>query len=112
MRGSGRSYGAITVGLVALLCCSTTAFYLPGVAPRDYKQGEEVRIKVTQLTSTKTQLPNEYSILEFCKTDEPYQAENLGEVLSGHRIAVSPYKVRTSCFGIPNAPSPSSPAHN
>ena len=86
------------------------AFYLPGVAPRDYKQGEEVRIKVTQLTSTKTQLPYEYSILEFCKTDEPYQAENLGEVLSGHRIAVSPYKVRTSCYGIPNAPAPSSPA--
>jgi len=52
-----------------------------------------VRIKVTQLTSTKTQLPYEYAILEFCKTDEPYQAENLGEVLSGHRIAVSPYKV-------------------
>ena len=31
------------------------AFYLPGVAPRDYLPGEKVDLKVNKLTSTKTQ---------------------------------------------------------
>ena len=32
-----------------------SAFYLPGVAPRDYLPGEKVELKVNKLTSTKTQ---------------------------------------------------------
>jgi len=32
------------------------AFYLPGVAPRDYLPGEKVELKVNKLSSTKTQL--------------------------------------------------------
>ena len=31
------------------------AFYLPGVAPREYKDGERVELKVNKLTSTVTQ---------------------------------------------------------
>ena len=81
---------------IAALLLQAEAFYLPGVAPRDYKQGEEVKVKVVQLSSTKTQLPYEYYLLDFCKpADDPsVQAENLGEVLQGHRILLSPYKVR------------------
>jgi transmembrane 9 superfamily protein 2/4 len=80
---------------VAMLLTQTQAFYLPGVAPRDYKQGEEVKVKVVQLSSTKTQLPYEYYLLDFCKpeADPSVQAENLGEVLQGHRILLSPYKM-------------------
>lgn len=80
---------------IAALLLQAEAFYLPGVAPRDYKQGEEVKVKVVQLSSTKTQLPYEYYLLDFCKpADDPsVQAENLGEVLQGHRILLSPYKM-------------------
>ena len=37
-----------------------SAFYLPGVSPREYAQNEQVEMKVNKLTSTKTQLPYEY----------------------------------------------------
>ena len=41
-------------GLLAL--GPADAFYLPGVAPRDYLPGERVDLKVNKLSSTKTQL--------------------------------------------------------
>ena len=43
--------------LIALLPAVADAFYLPGVSPREYDQGERVDLKVNKLTSTKTQLP-------------------------------------------------------
>ena len=43
--------------LIALLPAMAEAFYLPGVSPREYAQGERVDLKVNKLTSTKTQLP-------------------------------------------------------
>lgn len=80
--------------LVAALC-SATAFYLPGVAPHDFKQGEHVDIKVNKLTSTRTQLPYEYYSLPFCQpTAMENVAENLGEVLRGDRIMNSEYDVK------------------
>ena len=41
--------------MLALIFPMTLAFYLPGVAPRDYLPGERVELKVNKLTSTKTQ---------------------------------------------------------
>ena len=42
---------------LALLCAPcASAFYLPGVALREYAEGERVEIKVNKITSTKTQL--------------------------------------------------------
>ena len=41
--------------LLACALCRVAAFYLPGVAPRDYLPGEKVDLKVNKLTSTKTQ---------------------------------------------------------
>lgn len=83
----------LTLLLAAL--CAATAFYLPGVAPKDFKQGEHVDIKVNKLTSTRTQLPYEYYALPFCQpaTIENV-AENLGEVLRGDRIMNSDYDVK------------------
>ena len=80
--------------LVASLC-SGSAFYLPGVAPKDFKQGEHVEIKVNKLTSTRTQLPFEYYALPFCQPETIENvAENLGEVLRGDRIMNSNYDVK------------------
>jgi len=70
-------------------------FYLPGVAPRDYADGEKVELKVNKLTSTKTQLPFEYYALPFCQPDDVVNvAENLGEVLHGDRIMNSHYELK------------------
>ena len=46
-----------SLGLLLLLLLShaAEAFYLPGVAPKDYLAGEKVPLQVNKLTSTKTQ---------------------------------------------------------
>jgi len=78
--------------LLLLPSCPVTAFYLPGVAPRDFAPGDQLLVKVNKITSIKTQLPYEYYSLEFCKPDTIINsAENLGEVLRGDRIENSVY---------------------
>ena len=76
------------------LLCAVGAFYLPGIAPHEYADGERVEIKVNQLSSTKTQMPYDYYSLPFCKPSETISAvENLGEVLHGSVIQNSPYDI-------------------
>merc|ERR1719217_1842126 len=82
--------------LLSLLLLATpiSAFYLPGVAPREYADGDKVEIKVHKLSSPKTHLPYDYYSLPFCKPEEiSRQAENLGEVISGAIIQNSPYEL-------------------
>ena len=99
-----------------LLCAAAAAaagltpasgFYLPGVAPREFKDGEEVALKVDKLTSVKAQLPYSFYDLPFCtpaeagvidpETGKPAEihgmAENLGEVLAGNRMESSGYRL-------------------
>lgn len=79
---------------VLLLCVRYgSGFYLPGVAPREYKKGEKVELKVNKLTSIHTQIPYDYYSHKFCKPAGGIKqtAENLGEFLSGDRIENSPY---------------------
>lgn len=92
--------------LIALLafvaCLPVDAFYLPGVAPRQYETGAQVEMKVNNLNSVKTQLPYRYYTLPYCKpTDIRQRVENLGEILAGDGIENSPYelkmKVNESC---------------
>lgn len=45
---------ACLLGCAAL---AADAFYLPGVAPKEYIEGDKVELKVNKLTSTKTQVP-------------------------------------------------------
>lgn len=68
-------------------------FYLPGVAPQDFKKKDPVLLKVNKLSSIKTQLPYEYYSLPYCRPEKitPF-AENLGEVLRGDRIENSLYQ--------------------
>ena len=44
-----------SMAMVALLASAADAFYLPGVSPHEYREGEQVDLKVNKLTSTKTQ---------------------------------------------------------
>jgi len=73
----------------------SSAFYLPGVAPREFQDGEEVKLKVNKLDSTKTQIPYDYYDLPFCRPNEiKHDAENLGEVLTGERIENSAFSIK------------------
>lgn len=57
-------------------------------------QGDELKVKVNKLTSTKTQLPYSFYSLPYCQPKKIVDsAENLGEVLRGDRIENSPYVV-------------------
>lgn len=71
-------------------------FYLPGVAPVEYRDGQKVPLKVNKLVSSKTQLPYPYYSLPFCQPEEGIKdvAENLGEILMGDKIENSPYIVK------------------
>lgn len=78
-----------------LLAAQGGAFYLPGVAPMQYPQGERVELKVNKLTSVKTQLPYRYYVLPYCAPPEIHvAAENLGEILLGDSIENSLYDIR------------------
>lgn len=86
-------YVGVTAFLLVLVTGSL-AFYLPGVAPRDYDPGEPVELKVNKLTSVHTQLPYKYYYLPFCKPDQIIdKVENLGEILRGDRIENSLYQI-------------------
>mmetsp|Transcript_26201 Transcript_26201/g.104836 ORF Transcript_26201/g.104836 Transcript_26201/m.104836 type:complete len:194 (+) Transcript_26201:69-650(+) len=85
-----------TKGVVILsLAASTSAFYLPGVAPRTFRYGDKVELKVNKLTSVHTQIPYDYYSLKFCKPHGGIKqaTENLGEFLSGDRIENSAYQL-------------------
>jgi transmembrane 9 superfamily protein 2/4 len=86
--------GVLLLALLASLSTGVSAFYLPGVAPRDYAKGQVIEVKVVKLDSIKTQLPFDFYSLPFCRPPRVVEsAEGLGEVLSGDRIENSLYKV-------------------
>lgn len=74
----------------------TNGFYVPGVAPVEFKKGQRIEVKAVKMTSIHTQLPYEYYSLPFCLPKNGtfvYKSENLGEVLRGDRIVNTPYEV-------------------
>ena len=87
--------GLCATVLLAMLTFSANGFYIPGVAPRNYLQGDRVHLKVNKLTSVKAQLPFSYYSLPVCQPDHIVDtAENLGEVLSGDVILNSVYDIK------------------
>ncbi|PRW59585.1 transmembrane 9 superfamily member 7 [Chlorella sorokiniana] len=86
------------VALLALLAVlggqGAAAFYLPGVAPQDFKKGDPITFKVNKLMSVKN-LPYQFYSLPYCRPDKVVSsAENLGEVLRGDRIENSLYDTK------------------
>lgn len=83
--------------VLSLIQCSIQ-FYVPGMAPTDFKKGEIVELKAVKMTSIHTQLPFEYYSLPLCLPKGAvgihYKSENLGEVLRGDRIVNTPYVVK------------------
>jgi transmembrane 9 superfamily protein 2/4 len=83
--------------LLAVLSAErAAAFYLPGVNPQSFSEGDPVKMKVNKMTSQKTLLPVDYYRLPFCQPEggPKMDNENLGEFLVGDRIESSPYRLR------------------
>uniref|UniRef100_A0A7S3JWL9 Transmembrane 9 superfamily member n=1 Tax=Aureoumbra lagunensis TaxID=44058 RepID=A0A7S3JWL9_9STRA len=78
-----------------LLLQVLNGFYIPGVAPRTFRYGDRVELKVNKLTSIHTQIPLDYYSAKFCRPYDGVQqaSENLGEFLTGDRIENSPYEL-------------------
>lgn len=89
-----------------------SAFYLPGVAPKSYQQGDQIQLLVNHLTpslhhvsnnhgSTKSRTPiysydYYYPKFRFCRpAGEPTkQLESLGAIIFGDRIFDSPFDIK------------------
>uniref|UniRef100_A0A0K0D1H6 Transmembrane 9 superfamily member n=1 Tax=Angiostrongylus cantonensis TaxID=6313 RepID=A0A0K0D1H6_ANGCA len=92
--------GAMTTRLYSIiilleLFSIERGFYVPGVAPVEFRIGDSIEVKAIKLTSTKTIVPYEYYYLPFCRPDGDllYKSENLGEVMRGDRIVNTPYQL-------------------
>lgn len=81
--------------VVAVLCASAAfAFYIPGINPIAYSEGDVVNINVNGLHSVTNVIPYDFYDGPFC---HPVvlrsRHESLGEMLSGDNIKTSPYYV-------------------
>merc|ERR1719223_647215 len=90
-----RGFGVWFLALFALIP-GADAFYLPGVNPQSFAEGDPVKLKVNKMTSRKTLLPIDYYGLPFCQPagGPKMDNENLGEFLGGDRIESSPYLLK------------------
>jgi transmembrane 9 superfamily protein 2/4 len=71
-------------------------FYLPGVAPKDYKKEELVPLYVNALTAKDSLLPYDFydESFGFCKPAVlESQRESLGSILFGDRLVSSKFEV-------------------
>jgi len=85
----------LLIAAVKVVCGAQSSFYLPGVTPNVFQQGESVSLKANKVTSTRTPLQYDYYDLPFCKPKRSKsKAENLGERLSGDSVTNSPYELR------------------
>uniref|UniRef100_A0A1I8J664 Transmembrane 9 superfamily member n=1 Tax=Macrostomum lignano TaxID=282301 RepID=A0A1I8J664_9PLAT len=92
------------VGLTFLFR-ATFAFYLPGLAPINYcteatrktaSCQSNLPLYVNRLDSAKSILSYEYDKFDFCQSNSTAAnpVENLGQVLFGERIRLSPYSIK------------------
>ena len=92
--------------LLSYLLSTTSAFYLPGVAPTTYRENDKVQLKVNHLTPALSEKDSQlHSVISFdyyhpafrfCRPepDGPKDvSESLGSILFGDRILTSPYEL-------------------
>ena len=92
-----KTYQVILGLCLAFWCRDAAGFYVPGVAPQDFKKGDSIEVRAIKMTSSHTQLPFEYYNLPFCKPQSgvvEYKSQNLGEILRGDRISNTAYDLR------------------
>lgn len=83
--------------LLVAFAANAGAFNLPGNAPKEYKEGAAVDLKVSKLTSDVFQVPYEYYYLNFCPPADGVVSsmdENLGQILLGDAVVNTPYDLR------------------
>lgn len=82
---------------------TSSAFYIPGLSPNVFHDGERVPLYVNKIFSEKSPLPYAYADLPFvCPPPEDAKKAwlNLGEVLRGDRISTSNYEVTSPSLRI------------
>lgn len=88
---------AIVAILLALAPCADAVnhYYLPGVTPNAWNDGDSVTLKTNHVTSTHSPIQYDYYDLPFCKKSKRTKAksDNIGETLSGDSVTESPYEV-------------------
>ncbi len=106
MRLRDLSPSAVTLVLLLSASDHTFAFYLPGVAPTTYHNGEEVPLNVNALTASASRedgmlraiLPWDYydPRFHFCAPEPQatYVSESLGSIIFGDRIMNSPFVLK------------------
>ncbi|KAJ1725213.1 Transmembrane 9 super member 2, partial [Coemansia biformis] len=102
LAGAAARTAAAAVAACGLLAPLAGAFYLPGIAPHDYKAGETVELQVNSLTPTLNADNKLESVLSlgyyderfhFCRPEGGPKAvhESLGSILFGDRIYSSAF---------------------
>ncbi|KAJ1897606.1 Transmembrane 9 super member 2 [Kickxella alabastrina] len=92
-----RTAALLLAGSLVMLSQQTDAFYLPGIAPHDYKIGEKVDLQVNSLTPSLNADNKLESVLSYNYYDERFHFcrpqggptaahESLGSILFGDRI--------------------------
>ncbi|KAF2147337.1 uncharacterized protein K452DRAFT_348097 [Aplosporella prunicola CBS 121167] len=102
---SFRSPRAAVSALLLLAPALSDAFYLPGVLPTSYKEGDKVPLHVNHLTPANSQEDPQvrsvfsfdyyHQAFHFCQPSggAEYISESLGSILFGDRIQTSPFEL-------------------
>lgn len=85
----------VVLTLLHALFSISTAFYLPGIAVKDYNTGDRVEVLANKLTSPTSTLPYPYYSLPFCKPTQRVRSRsvNLGQVLLGERALPTSFNI-------------------
>ncbi|ODQ45158.1 hypothetical protein PICMEDRAFT_73936 [Pichia membranifaciens NRRL Y-2026] len=100
-------YTKLFCALTVFLSASANGFYLPGVAPTSYNEGDAVQLSVNHITPSLMKADEDsatflYSFdyyferFHFCVPEEgkQKQSESLGSILFGDRIFNSPFELK------------------
>jgi len=84
----------LLAALALLVSACHGAYYLPGISPNTYQQGDSITLKANKVTSTKNPVQYDYYDLPFCrKAKTKASFDNLGERLTGDVLTATPYEI-------------------